>query len=204
MTILSGNYSAGVPYGRSQGILPGFDFCWLEGTAAISATPATSWAIETVLNQPMLLAATAANPIWLIASYFDLPVAFQGTTGDRLKVGATRADVSSYIANSLPVDAGGFLQIQDNITSVQEPFVFTKLTAATTLQLWLHTGNGAPTGTGLIPSPPSPTVLINPAPIPPPTTRIPVRVEYLMRSTAPDATDISPEQSRKDLGLPLY
>lgn len=204
MTFLTGNYSAGVPYGKSQGAVPGFDFCWWEGTAVISATPATSWKIENVLNQEILLPATVAKPIWLFATYFDIPIAFQGTPGDRLKVGIFLGDVAPHASNSLPVDAGGFLQIQDNICCTAEPFVFAKLTAATTLKLWLHNNNAAPGGTGLIPTPASPTVIVNPAPIPPPSIRIPIRVEYLMRSQAPDATDISPQQQRQDLGLPLY
>jgi hypothetical protein len=202
--INAGNYSPTAPTARVAGVVPGFDLCSFFGSVGINSAPATSWEIVNARDEKAAFVASAASPIWLVATYFDLGSVFQGTVGDRLKVATTLADAAAYTATSLPVDSGGFLQVQDNICCTAEPFVFTKFTANFSLKLWLHNNNGAPTGTGLQPMITAPAVVVTPAPIPVPTVRVPVRIEYLVRSEAPDSVDISPAMQRLDLGIPMY
>jgi hypothetical protein len=195
--ILSGNHSATVPATRVEGVIPGFDTCTWYGSAAISAVPATSWQIFNGRDEEATIFASATDPVWIAATFFDLKEAFQGTPGSRLKLGTTPGDTATYISRSAAVDSGGFLQQEDNIRSQAQPFQLVQITAPVTFRLYLENG-----GTGLIPAPPSPTVTGNPAPIPLKSIRVPVRIDFLRRSTAPEAVDVSALQSRFDLGLP--
>lgn len=197
MGVNPGNAAAHVPFLSLSGVVPGFDYCSWEGSAGITAQPNTSWQIFNALDEEAILPASLSEPLWIVATSFDLSVAFQGAVGARLKLATSAGDSNPYVSQSKAVDGGGFLQIEDNIRSTQPPFSAIQITSPQTFRLYLVGG------AALIPAPASPTVITNPSPIPLTTVRVPIRIEFLRRSEAPDRVDLSPIQNRQDLGLPL-
>jgi len=184
-----------VIYGNNVGMVqadPGWITVIWHGVALIGR-PAKEWAILDSTNQPLQV--SAGQRIRDLAFTVYNPCV--GTSGDRLKVAASFADVQPYVCQSLQVGTNGFLQDQ----GVQQISDFT-LIANFSPKLFLHSGNidpGTRTLEGTNQSPVGATVAPPNSPQIRPV-RVDVRVVFQMLVGAPTVDDgilLSREQERE-------
>jgi hypothetical protein len=199
--MMIGNVTAPSRRNRVESYPPGFDLFAAIGTARLTNVAANNWDILDDADQPLLITASAPDPVWLLAIDARIELNNQtitATTGDVLKIGQSVAD-TTFVANSAA--AASSLMAAGQIRSTQAPFAVTQITANATFRAFLHNGSNAAAGGNLTVVPGAASGLLQAGRS---FIRVPVRILFLRRSPALDMSDIpllSVTQQRLDAGI---
>lgn len=197
MTLAPGNLTQ-LGYNAYEGNPPGWRTRIWKGVSIIDGTPVQS--LDILDNQGLPLVIPINSRIAEIGIRIGGDLI--GTNGDRLKVGASAADVNAYIVNSLPV-ASGIMPAHSSQLALT-PWTTVLVGAAFTPRLWLHAANVASANT-IRASTTSPTVTVIPAQIPTKPILIETEIYFMQPTGGPIASDplyLSDAQERRVLALP--